>query len=86
MITFKTGMDARCRDAKQASTAQFAMGDGTYQYCVIGTEYGYIHTSGGAVRVWKSRGGADKFAQSYRNLMGIISRDRNVDVMQKSTR
>ena len=27
-------------------------------YCLIGTDYGHIHTSGGDVRTWATRSGA----------------------------
>jgi len=35
------------------------------QYCVIGTMYGFIHTSGGGVRTWKTASGARRAAKKY---------------------
>ncbi len=34
-------------------------------YCVIGTSYGYLHTSAGDIRTWKSASGARKAAKAY---------------------
>jgi len=65
MVTFESGMDIRCREPKVPTVARFAMGDGTYRYVVIGTQYGYIHTTGGDVRTWRSYSGARRFACSY---------------------
>ena len=67
MITFEFGIDARCRDYKAPCVARFSMGDGTYRYIVIGTEYGYIHTSGGDIRTWGSYSGAYRFAKQYQS-------------------
>lgn len=65
MITFENGMDIRCRQAAGPAVAKFHMGNSVYRYIVIGTQYGYIHTSGGDVRTWKSYSGAYKFMKSY---------------------
>jgi hypothetical protein len=67
MICFHHGMDRRCRDADKPTVALFQVADGAYAYCVIGTEYGYIHTSAGDVRVWKSHSGAYRAAKSYQS-------------------
>lgn len=67
MITFEKGMDARCRDAKKPTVAKFNVSGAIYAYCVIGTEYGYIHTSGGDVRIWKTYSGARRAAVNYRS-------------------
>lgn len=61
MVTFENGIDIRARDAKRPEVAKFNMGDGTYRYVVIGTDYGYVHTSGGDVRTWATPGGARAF-------------------------
>jgi hypothetical protein len=47
--------------------ARFNIGNGNYRYIVIGTEYGYIHTSGGDVRTWGSYSGAYRFAKQYQS-------------------
>lgn len=36
-----------------------------YLFCVIGTAYGYLHTSGGDIRTWKTASGARKAAARY---------------------
>lgn len=36
------------------------------RYAVCGTDYGYLHTTGGDVRTWKSYSGARKVAKAYR--------------------
>lgn len=65
MITFENGIDYRARSPKAPEVAKFHMGNGTYKYCVIGTNYGYIHTVGGDVRVWGSYSGAYRAAKNY---------------------
>lgn len=80
MITFENGIDVRCREVAKPMVAKFRVDnpncafrqiqlrDGAqpeYRYVVIGTQYGYIHTSGGDVRTWKSYSGAYKFMKSY---------------------
>lgn len=66
MITFTSGIDSRARDPQRPTVARFHVTDTDIRYCVIGTDYGYIHTSTGDVRVWKSYSGAYKAAKSYR--------------------
>ena len=34
-------------------------------YCVIGTDYGYLHTSAGDIRTWRSASGARRGAARY---------------------
>jgi hypothetical protein len=65
MIEFKSGIDARARAPKQPTVAKFWVTNDKLAYCVIGTDYGYIHTSAGDVRVWNSRSGAYKAAKDY---------------------
>lgn len=67
MVTFENGIDARARDAKHPAVARFHMGNGSYRFCVIGTDYGYLHTSGGDVRTWGSYSGAYRAAKAYRS-------------------
>ncbi len=45
--------------------ARFHMGGGRYRFIVIGTAYGYWHTTGGDVRTWKTASGARKAAKRY---------------------
>jgi len=65
MITFKTGMDIRSREAKTPTVARFHLGNGKYVYCVIGTQYGHWHTSAGDVRTWRTASGARKAVKRY---------------------
>lgn len=65
MITFENGMDIRCRQVDKPIVAKFHIGNGDYRYVVIGTDYGYIHTTGDDVRMWKSYSGANRFKNSY---------------------
>lgn len=67
MITFEKGIDIRSREPARPTVAKFRVGH-VYRYCVIGTEYGHIHTTGGDVRTWGSYSGARKFARQYRPL------------------
>lgn len=39
--------------------------NGGYRFCVIGTQYGYLHTSGGDIRTWQTASGARKAAKRY---------------------
>ncbi len=64
MIIFENGIDARCREVSP-QVAKFNMGDGTYRFICIGTDYGHIHTTGGDVRTWGSASGARKFLHKY---------------------
>lgn len=47
-------------------TSRFSWGPPTkVLYAVVGTDYGYLHTSGGDVRVWNSYSGAYKAMRKY---------------------
>lgn len=65
MIVFENGIDIRSRSPKFPEVAKFHMGNGTYEYCVIGTDYGHIHTVGGDVRTWKTKRGAQHAVSRY---------------------
>jgi hypothetical protein len=64
MITFHNGLDIRTRQVKP-QIAGFYVSPNELRYCVIGTEYGHIHTTSGDVRVWSSKSGAYKFLRQY---------------------
>lgn len=70
MLTFEQGMDIRCREVTKSQVTKFAMGDGSYRYVIIGTEYGFIHTTAGDVRTWLSASGARRFLAHYRKIWG----------------
>lgn len=65
MIEFTTGIDIRARTPQKPTVAKFWVTRERLAYCVIGTDYGYIHTSSGDVRVWGSKSGAYKAAANY---------------------
>lgn len=65
MITFENGIDARCMEPKAPEVAKFHIAHGKYAYCIIGTDYGYLHTVGGAVRIWETYSGASKAKEAY---------------------
>jgi hypothetical protein len=66
MITFKNGLDIRTRQVKP-QIARFYVTDQDIRYCIIGTDYGHIHTSGGTVRTWRSESGAYRFLSKYKS-------------------
>lgn len=60
-------MRSDCRNHSHAPTVariQRPISDKLWYVC-IGTQYGYIHTSGGSVRVWESYSGARRFLTKY---------------------
>lgn len=65
MLVFENGMDIRARTAPAPEVAKFHIGNGKYEYCVIGTQYGHIHTIGGDVRTWKTASGARHAIKRY---------------------
>jgi hypothetical protein len=65
MIVFENGIDSRCREPKSPTVAKFRVKADEYEYIVIGTQYGYLRTTGGDVRTWKSYSGARRAAKRY---------------------
>lgn len=65
MIYFENGIDFRCREQSAPTVAKFKVSPGDIRYCVIGTQYGYIHTTGGDVRTWRTPSGAYRFLRNY---------------------
>ena len=62
MIKFDNGIDGRSRDFNVPTVARF--GD---RFCVVGTEYGHIHTTSGDVKTWGSYSGAYRAMKNYRS-------------------
>ena len=58
-----TDMQSACR-TYSPTVAKINSIDGTFYAC-IGTPYGYIHTTGGEVRLWHSYSGAKRFLNKY---------------------
>lgn len=48
-----------------ALLVDFGHADGHPRFCVVGTEYGYLHTAGGDVRTWRSKSGAQRAIRNY---------------------
>lgn len=67
MIEFSNGMDVRCRSVNRPMVARIYLGQffGGWRYCVIGTQYGYWHTTSGDVRTWKTASGAYRAIKRY---------------------
>ena len=65
MLTFENGMDYRAREFDAPTVARFRINATEYRYCVIGTQYGHIHTISGDVRTWRSYSGARRAARNY---------------------
>lgn len=65
MIHFENGIDNRARGPIVPTVARFTVKPGDVRFVVIGTAYGYIHTTGGDVRTWRSYSGARRFARQY---------------------
>ena len=65
MITFENGLDIRTREQEKPCVAKIRIQGARYAYCVIGTQYGHIHTTGGDVRVWESYSGAYRAMKNY---------------------
>ena len=51
------GKEANIREGNPR-VAKIMVRAGEYLFCLIGTDYGYMHTSGGDVRTWGSYSGA----------------------------
>ncbi len=66
MLVFENGLDIRSRTAPAPEVAKFHVGNGKYEFIVIGTQYGHIYTSLGDIRTWKTAGSARRFARNYK--------------------
>jgi hypothetical protein len=68
MLVFENGLDIRSRTAPAPEVAKIHVSNGMYRFCVIGTEYGHWHTTGGDVRTWKTESGARHAIKRYKPL------------------
>jgi len=57
MLTFYKTLDIRAREV-QPQVAAIYFSPGKPMYCIVGTEYGHVHTIAGDIRVWQSKSGA----------------------------
>jgi len=64
MITFTNGLDRRTREVSP-QIAGFYVTPTDLRYCIIGTDYGHIHTTAGDVRTWRSKSGAYRYLREY---------------------
>ena len=65
MITFENGIDIRSRQPSAPTVARIRVKCNVNLYCVIGTQYVYLHTMSGDVRTWSSYSGARRVARAY---------------------
>lgn len=65
MIVFESGIDIRARSVSTPTVARFAVRPGEWRFIVIGTQYGFLHTSSGDIRTWRSYSGARRAARRY---------------------
>lgn len=69
MITFHGSLDCRTREVNKPTVARITyrdwLGELVTHYIVIGTAYGHIHTSSGAIKQWNSYSGARRAARKY---------------------
>lgn len=67
MHTFEHGVYLSEMDKQptKPTVARLRKQGNEYVFIVIGTNYGYIHTNQGNVRIWKTYSGAYKAAKNY---------------------
>lgn len=65
MIVFESGIDIRARSVSAPTVARFMVQPGEWRFIVIGTQYGYLHTSSGDIRTWRSYSGARRAVKRY---------------------
>lgn len=68
MITFHGSLDVRSRAVTKPTVAKLVGRFGDHietRYIVIGTAYGYLHTTSGGMRNWLSYNGARRAARNY---------------------
>ena len=61
-------VNPRAFSAPTPLLVDFGHSDGRPRWCVVGTDYGFLHTTGGDVRTWGSASGARRAAANYRGL------------------
>lgn len=58
-------VNPRAFDAPRVILVDFGHADGRPRFCIVGTDYGYLHTIGGDVRTWGSYSGARRICKAY---------------------
>ena len=73
MLTYHDHIDATCRSLPAPRVARVLMsplpshvqGPPRPYYVIVGTQYGYMRTTGGDLRVWRTASGARKALARY---------------------
>ena len=64
MLVFNKTLDIRTRQVTpQVAVIYFSPNNPLY--CIVGTEYGHIHSPNGSLRTWQSRSAARDFLKKY---------------------
>ena len=71
--TIPTWLDIHPREYKKPTIVRFRVSDSPFSggpksqilFAIVGTDYGYLHTTGGDLRTWKSYSGAYRILKQY---------------------
>lgn len=58
-------VNPRAYTAPTVALVDFGHRDGSPRFCIVGTEYGYMHNCSGDVRTWRSYSGARMVCRAY---------------------
>jgi hypothetical protein len=58
-------VNPRAFSTPRVSLVDFGHADGRPRFCIVGTDYGFMHNTGGDVRTWRSYSGAQKVCRAY---------------------
>lgn len=61
-------VDSRAYKKPTVILVNLGHADGKPRYCVAGCDYGYLHTTAGDIRTWRSYFGARRVARKYEPL------------------
>lgn len=64
-VTHWHDVNPRAYSAPRALCVDFGRGP---VWCVVGTDYGFLHTTSGDVRTWRAPSGARRAARAYQSL------------------
>jgi hypothetical protein len=59
-------LDVSPRSYSTPTVVRVMVAPGVVRYVVCGTDYGFLHTTSGDVRTWRSYSGARRVARNYR--------------------
>jgi hypothetical protein len=60
-------VNPRAYSAPTVLYVDFGAADGAPRFAIVGTDYGYLHTTGGDIRTWRSYSGARRICRAYTN-------------------